>query len=112
MALRFGEIVLIEIQFHQTQGSKVRPAAVILDSGDQDFVAAPVTSRPGAGEFDLALQDWRSAGLNVPSTIRLHKIAVLSKANIGKTIGRLAVADLASVRTTLCNAFCPDRDEH
>ena len=78
MALRFGEIVLIEVQFHQTQGSKIRPATVVLDSGDEDFVAAPVTSRPSATEFDLVLVDWRSAGLNVPSTVRLHKIAVLS----------------------------------
>ncbi len=107
MALRFGDIVLIEVQFHQVHGSKIRPATVILDSGDDDFVAAPVTSRPGVGEFDLALQDWRSAGLNVASTIRLHKIAVLSKANIRRTIGKLTSADLTSVHEKLCQAFCP-----
>jgi len=37
MALRFGDIVLIEVQFHQTRGSKIRPATVVLDSGDEDF---------------------------------------------------------------------------
>ena len=46
MTLRPGEIVLIRIDFQQTPGGKVRPAAVLLDSGDDDFVAAPVTSRP------------------------------------------------------------------
>jgi mRNA interferase MazF len=108
MALRFGDIVLIEIDFHQMQGSKVRPAAVVLDSGDDDFVAVTITSRFGGAEFDLALQDWRSAGLNVPSAVRIHKIAVLSKANIRRIIGTLAEADVASVQARLCRAFCAE----
>ena len=32
MTLRFGEAVLIRIQFHQTTGAKVRPAVVFLDT--------------------------------------------------------------------------------
>jgi mRNA interferase MazF len=109
MALRLGDIVLIEVRFHQADASKVRPAAVVLDTGDDDFVAAPITSRPGVAEFDMALRDWRSAGLNVASTMRLHKVAVLSKANIRRTIGRLTASDLASVQAKLCRAFCADR---
>jgi mRNA interferase MazF len=108
MALRLGDIVLIEVQFHQVHGSKMRPAAVVLDTGDDDFVAAPITSRPATSEFDLALQDWRNAGLNVASTVRLHKIAVLSKADIRRTVGRLAEPDLTSVQAKLCRAFCAD----
>src|ERR1017187_2066152 len=38
MTLRPCEIVLIRIDYHQTSGGKVRPAAVLLDSGDDDFV--------------------------------------------------------------------------
>ena len=59
MALRFGDVVSIEVRFYQVHRSKIRPSVVILDSGDDDFVAAPITSRPNAAEFDLALQDWR-----------------------------------------------------
>ena len=66
--LQFGDIVLIEVEFHQTRGSKIRPATDVLDTGDEDFVTAPVTSRPSAAEFDLTLQDWRTAGLNVAWT--------------------------------------------
>jgi mRNA interferase MazF len=108
MALRFGDVVLIAVQFHQAQGSKVRPAVVILDSGDEDFVAAPVTSRPGVAEFDLVVKEWQEAGLNVASTVRLHKIAVLSKANIRRSVGSLAPSDLASIHAKLCRAFCGD----
>ena len=35
--------------FHQAVGGKVRPAIVLLDAGDDDFVAAPVTSRDRSG---------------------------------------------------------------
>ena len=45
MTLRFGDVVLIRMDFHQTTGAKVRPAVVLLDTGDEDFVAAPITSR-------------------------------------------------------------------
>jgi hypothetical protein len=34
MMLRLGEIVRIRMQFHQTPGSKVRPALVFFDTGD------------------------------------------------------------------------------
>lgn len=106
--LSLGDIVLIEVRFLDVQGSKLRPSAVVLDSGDDDFVAAPITSRSIVSDFDLALQDWRAAGLNVASTVRLHKTAVLSKANIRRMIGRLTGADLAAVETKLCRAFCAD----
>ena len=43
MTLRLGEVVLIRMQFHQAPGAKVRPAVVLLDPGDDDFVAAPIT---------------------------------------------------------------------
>jgi hypothetical protein len=36
MILRRGEIVLIRIDFRQTLGGKVRPALVLLDTGDED----------------------------------------------------------------------------
>jgi mRNA interferase MazF len=67
MILQFGEIVLIRMQFHQTTGAKIRPALVLLDTGDDDFVAAPITSQLRRSDYDLAINDWRAAGLNVPS---------------------------------------------
>jgi mRNA interferase MazF len=107
MNLLFGEAILIDVQFHQTAGSKIRPAVVVLDSGDDDFVAAPITSRSGIGAFDVELLDWRAAGLNVPSTVRLHKVAVLSKAAIRRKLGKASPRDSTAVRELLCRAFCP-----
>jgi mRNA-degrading endonuclease toxin of MazEF toxin-antitoxin module len=105
MTLRPGEVVLIRIDFHQTSGAKVRPAVVLLDAADDDFVAAPITSQSRHTEFDLALQLWREAGLNVASTIRVHKLTVLAKDEIVRRLGELAPADRTALAAVLRRAF-------
>jgi mRNA-degrading endonuclease toxin of MazEF toxin-antitoxin module len=89
MNLRQGEVVLIRIDFHQTPGGKLRPAVIPLDSGDDDFVAAPITSRPRASNFDVPIHQWQEAGLNPSSTIRVHKLTVLAKDEIVCRFGDL-----------------------
>jgi mRNA-degrading endonuclease toxin of MazEF toxin-antitoxin module len=61
MNLLRGEIVLVEIPYHQEQGAKVRPA-VVIDTGDEDFLAAPVTSRVRDGTYEIAIEAWQAAG--------------------------------------------------
>jgi mRNA interferase MazF len=107
MMLQTGDVVLIRMQFHQTQGSKIRPALVLLDTGDEDFVAAPVTSQPRSSEFDLPLLDWQSTGLNVASSGRLHKLAVLSKSDLVRKLGSCSASDREALHRALCKAFCP-----
>jgi mRNA interferase MazF len=105
MKLNLGEIVLLRMEFHQTAGSKVRPAIVLLDAEDDDFVAAPVTSRPWLSEYDLAVKDWEHAGLNVPSFIRVHKLTVLPKSAIVRQIGSLTKPDRDALIQVLGRAF-------
>lgn len=104
--LRPGEVVLIRMQFHQRAGSKVRPALVLIDSADDDFVAAPITSQRRASEYDLPLRDWQSAGLNVESTVRVHKLTVLPGSEIVRHLGFLADRDREALQELLCRAFC------
>jgi hypothetical protein len=47
-------------KFHQSAGAKVRPALVLLDTGDEDFVAAPITSQ--ARRFGIRSCDRSLAG--------------------------------------------------
>jgi mRNA-degrading endonuclease toxin of MazEF toxin-antitoxin module len=105
MTLRPREVVLIRMDFHQRAGGKVRPAVVLLDSEYDYFIAAPVTSRPRDTDFDVALQQWREADLNVASTIRVHKLAVLAKDDIVRRVGELTAADRAAVAEVLGRAF-------
>jgi mRNA interferase MazF len=107
MTLRVGELVLIRMRFHHGAGAKVRPALIVLDTGDDDFVAAPVTSQSRHSAFDLAIQDWSFAGLNVASTIRLHKLTVIEKTEVVRILGNLAEQDRAAFLALLCRAFCP-----
>lgn len=81
------------MRFHEATGGKVRPAVVLLDTGDDDFVAAPVTSQAGRSEFDLAMEDWAHARLNVASSIRVHKLTVLAKTDIVRGLGLLSERD-------------------
>jgi mRNA-degrading endonuclease toxin of MazEF toxin-antitoxin module len=109
MTLRPGEVVLIRIDFHQMPGGKLRPAVVLLDSADDDFVAAPITSRPRVSNFDVPIQRWRDAGLNTASTIRVHKLTVLVKDDIVRRLGELARADRSTLIEVLHRAFSLDR---
>lgn len=83
----------------------MRPAVVLLDSGDEDFVTAPVTSRPRISEFDMAVQQWRQAGLITASTIRAHKLTVLSKDEILRRLGELAESDRTALADLLRQIF-------
>jgi mRNA interferase MazF len=105
LTLRPGEVVLIRIDFRQTPGGKLRPALVLLDSGDDDFVAAPITSHFRASAFDLPIQQWRAAGLNTPSTVRVHKLTVLAKDEIVRRLGELAGPDRDALAEVLHRAF-------
>ncbi len=106
MTLQLGEVVLIQMRFHQAPGAKVRPALVLLDTGDADFVAAPITSQSRLMDYDLSITQWRAAGLNAPSFVRVHKLTVLPKADVTRNLGLLADADRESLVVLLCRAFC------
>ena len=106
MKLQLGEVVLISIQFHQATGGKVRPAVVLLDIEDDDFVAAPVTSQPRYSAYDLVIRDWRAAGLNVASSLRIHKLTVLAKTEIVRNLGSLSDIDRDELLRVMCQAFC------
>jgi mRNA-degrading endonuclease toxin of MazEF toxin-antitoxin module len=84
----------------------VRPALVLLDAGDNDFVAAPVTSQSRGSRFDLPIREWRKAGLNVTSTVRLHKLTVLAKDEIIRSLGTLGIEDHQALSRMLQDTFC------
>jgi mRNA interferase MazF len=106
MGLLTGEVVLIRVSFHQGTGGKVRPAVVVLDTGDDDFLAAPITSQRRASVYETALEDWRSAGLNVASFVRVHKLSVLAKADVIRRIGQLSEGDRTVFEALVCKSFC------
>src|SRR5258707_13041829 len=90
MKLQFGELVLIRMEFHQKAGGR---------SGQRWSCLTPATTissvpqlRPNQehSEFDIGIQQWRAAGLNIASFVRIHKLTVLAKSEIVRQLGTLA----------------------
>ena len=81
----------------------------LLDSGDDDFVAAPITSRPRVSDFDVPIHQWREAGLNTASTMRVHKLTVLAKDGIVRRLGEIAELDRTLLTNVLRRAFSLDQ---
>lgn len=79
---------------------------MLLDSGDEDFVAAPITPRDRRSEYDVALEDWQASELNIASYVRLHKLTVLAKTEIVRHLGAISEKDRDLLLQVLCRAFC------
>lgn len=97
----FGEVCIINFPFSNGIGSKRRPVMVIKHTSDDDMLIAKVTSQAYNTEFDVYINDWKTAGLLSPSYIRIHKIQTLHSSIVFGNIGKLTNADLKSVRRTL-----------
>src|SRR5438477_6976150 len=106
MKLNRGEVLLVEAPFHQRLGGKVRPVVMVLDAGDDDFLALPITSVSHAHVLDIPINDLRTAGLHTVSFARVHKIGVLHKLGIRRRLGDLSSNDWNTVATSLCNVLC------
>lgn len=89
---RFGDVVLAV--FNQTDGSKKqRPAFVILDTGDDDIILAPITTTERKSKGDYKVKNWKQSGLLLDSWVRLAKIACLDKNDIHRQLGVFSASD-------------------
>jgi mRNA interferase MazF len=100
-----GEVLLAWLVFSDGQGTKRRPVLVVHDFGDDDLLVAPITSQRARTTADLALSNWPSAGLKLPSTVRVEKLATISKSCVARKLGALPSAELVRVKETLASVF-------
>lgn len=98
-----GEVLLALLAFSDAQGSKRRPVMVVHDFGDEDLLVVPVTSHPARGGADVVLNQWREAGLKLPSTVRLEKLATINKSCVARKLGVLAPKDFATAKEKLAS---------
>ncbi len=96
-----GEVLLAWLVFSDGQGAKRRPVLVVRDFGDEDLLVVPITSQRARVATDLILADWQSAGLKLPSTIRVEKLATIEKSCVARQIGTLSSAELARFKEIL-----------
>jgi mRNA interferase MazF len=105
VSYRLGEILLVPLVFSDGSASKRRPVMVVWDGGDDDVLVAPVTSHPARPPFDVGLTDWQQAGLRLPSTARVQKLATVEKSTVIRPLGRLTAGDLVRVKAAMSRLF-------
>jgi len=99
--MKFGDVVLLDYPFTDASGSKRRPGLVLLPESDGDILFARITSKEREGEFDIALEDWKSIGLAYPSIVRLSKMVSLHTNLVLRQIGVLSAPDAESILNAL-----------
>ena len=107
-AFNRGDVILVEIAFSGSVGSKRRPAVVLSTSAFNGagikLIVAAITSnvsppfRPG----DTLLNDWSATGLVKPSAVR-GVLATVDKADIARMLGSLSDADRATVERNIAS---------
>jgi len=97
-----NNILLVQYPFSDLSAAKVRPAVVVnVPHPSKDSLIVPLTSRLHnllPGEF--ALQDWKEAGLNVPTAAKRGIYTVFPDLVI-KQVGRLSSRDAESLQNSL-----------
>lgn len=98
-------MVLVDFPFTGGTRTKLRAALILLDTGDADILVARITSQTVATAYEVQLIDWRQAGLNASSAVRLHKLATLGKILVDRVLGRLEPGDRQKVSAVLQQIF-------
>jgi len=93
----FGDVVLCQFPFSSGVASKIRPALVLFDLG-QDVLICRITSVFRSSSLDVPLSDWQSAGLLKPSVARLDRLVTAEKRIVLKRLGVLTPKDSDAVR--------------
>ncbi len=99
--LNFGDIVLLKFPFTDGKTYKRRPALIINDFDDGDVILCRITSQIFKTRNDILIEDWKKAGLKLPSVIRVHKMATLEKDLVEIIMGHAENSIKEKVRTTI-----------
>ena len=98
------DVVVVPFPFTDRRTSKRRPALIVSSSNfnrvHDQFVLAMITSTGNDWPSDVAIREWREAGLNVPCKVRF-KLFTLDGALIVRKVGRLSKKDGEEVVTAL-----------
>ena len=92
----FGDVVLCEFPFTSGAKSKIRPALLLFDFGE-DALICRITSVLHSEPLDVQIRDWRGAGLLRPSVARLSRLVTAEKTIFLRCLGRLTAGDAAAI---------------
>ena len=98
------DVVVVPFPFTDREADRRRPALVVsspdFNAIHDQSILAMITSAGGDWPSDVAIRDWREAGLSVPCKVRL-KLFTLDDARILRRTGALSERDAEAVREGL-----------
>lgn len=103
---RFGDIVLVPFPFTDQTGAKKRPAVVIssraYNNARRDLIIMAVTTqlRPPNAFGEIAVDDWKAAGLLNPSAIK-PVITTIEQTLVIKRLGLLSDQDREALKQAI-----------
>ena len=98
---RFGDVVLVDFPFSDRNAEKRRPGLVLAQDSHGDLLVARITSKSAELPTDIILINWKEAGLNIPSNVRLLKLATTHESYVLRRLGKVSMRD----RQTAINAL-------
>lgn len=96
-----NKIVLVKYPFTNLSNYKIRPAVIISKSIYNDVFIVPLTSKTAfLSEGEFILNDWKKAGLNIPSAVKRGIYTIDSKLII-KEIGHITKEDFEKLKSSV-----------
>lgn len=105
------DVALVPFPFSDLTTVKKRPCLILCvlhPKGIQThYVVSMMTSSLSRIEFphDVALEDWKKAGLPKKTVVRLAKLVTIDGSLVKKRIGRISANDSRLVRTSFARMF-------
>ncbi|WP_198018143.1 type II toxin-antitoxin system PemK/MazF family toxin [Hippea jasoniae] len=87
------------------ENAVMRPAMVLVDTGDEDIIVSKITSQKRDVDTDLDITNWQKKGLLRKSYVRLSKIATLNRRDIKKKISTLEKSDIKKAKKIIKKMF-------
>ncbi|MDE0392926.1 MAG: type II toxin-antitoxin system PemK/MazF family toxin [Rhodospirillales bacterium] len=98
------DVVVVPFPFSDRRASKRRPALIVssahFNEAHDQAILAMITTAAGEWPSDVALRDWKEAGLNAPCKVRF-KLFTLDHTLILRRIGALSKQDGAAIKDAL-----------
>lgn len=97
MTISPGDFWIANIPFTDGSAAKKRPVLILWLDG-RDAIVAAVTSSPPRTSTDIAVTDWQTSGLRVPSTVRLSRLDCLEQSLMLAKIGTVSATTAAIIK--------------
>jgi len=95
-----GQVVFLTFPFSDLSGTKLRPAVLIADAGQADWIACQITSNPyiDANAIAIGSGDFATGSLRHLSYVRPCKIFTANESLVASAVGSLKPEALKQVR--------------